>query len=113
MSTPLMVDLLSRRRLGLSLALAGALAWANVDASRAEVIYVGTAAACDEDTLPLALLRAALNGEPADEIRLPRDTTYTNVSLHLTDWSPAMDVLEPRDPDPYSGMTDFIPHASE
>ncbi len=57
--------------------------------SGAEIIRVGTAASCDEDTIPLALLRAALNGEPADEIRLPSNTVYTNVALHLTDWDPA------------------------
>jgi len=58
-------------------------------AGRAEILRVGTAAACDEDTLALALLRAALNGDAADVVRLPRDTTYTGVALHLTDWDPA------------------------
>ena len=54
-----------------------------------EIIRVGAAGACDEDTVALALLRAALNGDAADEIRLPRDTVFTNVALHLTDWDPA------------------------
>ena len=57
--------------------------------SRAEIIRVGPAASCDEDTLALALFRAAVNGQPADEIRLPRDVVYINVALHLTDWDPA------------------------
>ncbi len=69
--------------------LAALLLAASATIAGGEVIRVGTAAACDEDTIPLALLRAALNGDPADEIRIPRDIVYTNVALHLTDWDPA------------------------
>jgi hypothetical protein len=72
-----------------TLFLAAALVGLSASAARAEIIRVGTAAACDEDTLPLALLRAALNGDAADEVRVPRDTTYSNVAIHLTDWDPA------------------------
>ena len=53
--------------------LAALLLAASATIAGGEVIRVGTAAACDEDTIPLALLRAALNGDPADEIRIPRD----------------------------------------
>jgi hypothetical protein len=76
----------SSRRVALAAIL---LLLASATIAGAEIIRVGTAAACDEDTIALALLRAALNGEPADEIRIPRNIVYTNVALHLTDWDPA------------------------
>ncbi len=53
----------------------------------AAVITVGSDGACDHSTITNALF-AALAAGP-DEIRIARNQTYTNLFIHLTDWSPA------------------------
>lgn len=53
----------------------------------AATFKVGSDGACTHATIGAALVAALAAG--ADEIRIAQNQTYTNVSLHLTDWSPA------------------------
>lgn len=52
----------------------------------ADVITVGPDPACDASSIGVALFAALASGD--DEIRLANNQTYTNESVHLTDWAP-------------------------
>lgn len=53
----------------------------------AAVFTVGSDGACNYSTITAALFASIAAGN--DEIRLARNQTYSNVTLHLTDWSSA------------------------
>jgi len=53
----------------------------------AAVFTVGSDGACSYSTITAALFASLAAGN--DEIRIARNQTYSNVSLHLTDWSSA------------------------
>ena len=52
----------------------------------AAIFTVGSDGACTHATITNALVASLAAG--ADEIRIARNQTYTNLYIHLTDWSP-------------------------
>jgi len=72
-----------RRTLLLALAILGI----SASALPAAVITVGSDGACNHTTITNALFAAIAAGP--DEIRIARNQAYTNIFIHLTDWSPA------------------------
>ncbi len=52
----------------------------------AAIFTVGSDGACTHATITSALVASLAAG--ADEIRIARNQTYTNLYIHLTDWSP-------------------------
>lgn len=56
----------------------------------AAIFTVGAGGApCTHATINNALFAAIANGSVADEIRIARNQAYNNLSIELTDWSPA------------------------
>jgi len=70
-------------------AVGGAGLWIGAVAPAAQ-IDVGTGTGCEAATLQDALGVAAFNGVgTADEIRLTRTVTYTDIAVEISDWDPA------------------------
>ncbi len=75
-----------RRRIQMLGALALLISANGTSLLSAAIFKVGSDGACTHATISNALIASLAAG--ADEIRIARNQTYTNLYIHLTDWSP-------------------------